>query len=52
MKERVGDKKLIIIRVAVTGIDDHNIRFYSQMLSTAAINTSNTIRTQTGAAER
>jgi len=52
MKERVGDEKLIIIRVAVRGINDHNIRFYSQMLSTAAINTSNTIRTQTGAAER
>jgi len=27
------------------------IRFYSQMLCTAAINTSNTTRTQTGAAE-
>ena len=49
MKERVGDKKLI--SVAVRGINDH-IRFYSQMLCTAAINTSNTTRTQTGAAER
>ena len=51
MKERVGDEKLIIISVAVRGISGH-IRFYSQMLCTAAINTSNTIRTQTGAAER
>jgi len=51
MKERVGDEKLIIISVAVRGIKDH-IRFYSQMLCTAAINTSNTTRTQTGAAER
>ena len=41
MKERVGDEKLIIISVAVIGINDH-IRFYSQMLCTAAINTSNT----------
>jgi len=48
MKERVGDEKLIIIRVAVRGINDH-VRFYSQMLCTAAINTSNTTRTQTGA---
>ena len=47
-KERVGDEKLIIISVAVRGINDH-IRFYSQMLCTAAINTSNTTRTQTGA---
>jgi len=47
--KRVGDEKLIIIiSVAVTGINDH-IRFYSQMLCTAAINTSNTTRTQTGA---
>jgi len=38
MKERVGDEKLIIISVAVRGINDH-IRFYSQMLCTAAINT-------------
>jgi len=30
MKERVGDEKLIIISVAVTGINDH-VRFYSQM---------------------
>ena len=52
MKERVGDEKLIIIiSVAVTGVNDH-IRFYSQMFCTAAINTSNTTRTQTGAAER
>jgi len=51
MKERVGDEKLIIISVAVTGINDR-IRFYSQMLCTAAINTSNTTRTQTSAAER
>jgi len=48
MKERVGDEKLIIISVAVRGINDH-IRFYSQMLCTAAINTSNMTRTQTGA---
>ena len=48
MKERVGDEKLIIISVAVRGINDH-MRFYSQMLCTAAINTSNTTRTQTGA---
>jgi len=53
MKERVSDKKLLIISVAVRGINDHT-RFYSQMLctATAAINTSNTTRTQTGAAER
>ena len=51
MKERVGDEKLITISVAVRGIKDH-IRFYSQMLCTAAINTANTTRTQTGAAER
>ena len=48
MKERVGDEKLIIISVAFRGINDH-VRFYSQMLCTAAINTSNTTRTQTGA---
>ena len=49
----MGDEKLIIISVAVRGINDH-IRFYSQMLCAAAIaiNTSNTTRTQTGAAER
>ena len=47
----VGDEKLIIISVAVRGINDH-IRFYRQMLCTAAINTSNTTRTQAGAAER
>ena len=46
MKERVGDEKLI--SVAVRGINDH-IRFYSQMLCTYTINTSNTTRTQTGA---
>ena len=51
MKERVGDEKLIIISVAVRVINDH-IRFYSQMLCTAANNTSNTTKTQTGAAER
>jgi len=34
MKERVGDEQLIIISVAVRGINDH-IRFYSQMLCTA-----------------
>ena len=51
MKERVGDEKLIIINVAVRGINDH-IRFYSQMHCTAVINTSNTTRTQIGAAER
>jgi len=45
------DDKLIIISVAVRGINDH-IRFYSQMLCIAAINTSNTTRTETGAAER
>ena len=50
MKERVGEEKLIIITVAVRGINDH-IRFYSQRLCTADINTSNTTRTQTGAAE-
>ena len=47
----MGDEKLLIISVAVRGINDH-IRFYSQRLCTAAINTTNTIRTQTGAAER
>jgi len=53
MKDRVGDEKLIIISVAVRGINDHRpIRFYSQRLCTADINTSNTIRTQTGATER
>jgi len=51
MKERVGDEKLMMISVAVRGINGH-IRFYSQLLCTAAINTSNTTRTQTGAAER
>jgi len=51
MKERVSDEKQIIISVAVRGTNDH-IRFYSQMLCAAAIKTSNTIRTQTGAVER
>jgi len=32
--------------------DNDRIRFYSWMLCTTAINTTNTIRTQTGAAER
>jgi len=31
MKERVGDEKLIIINVAIRGINDH-IRFYHQHL--------------------
>ena len=47
----MGDEKLIIISVDVRGINDH-IRFYSKMLCTAAISTSNTTRTKTGAAER
>jgi len=47
----VGDGKLIIISVIVSGINDR-IRFYSYMLCTTAINTPNTIRTQNGAAER
>ena len=56
LKERVRDEKLIIIGlsvgcVAVRGINDH-IKFYSRMLCTTAINTSNTTRTQTGATER
>jgi len=51
MKERVGDEKLIIIGVAVRDINDR-IGFYSQRLCTAAINTSNTTKTQTGATER
>ena len=42
MKKRVSDEKLIIISVAVRGINDH-IRFYTQMLCTTAINTSNTV---------
>jgi len=44
MKERVGDEKLIIISADVRGINDH-IRFYSQMLCTAAINRPNNKRT-------
>ena len=32
MKERVGDEKLIIIGVAVRGINDH-IRFYKRLVS-------------------
>jgi len=52
MKERVDDGKPIIIRgITVSGINDR-IRCYSEMFCTNAINTSNTIRTQTGAAER
>jgi len=49
MKDTVGDgdEKLIIISVTVRGINDH-----IRLLCTAAINTSNTTRTQTGAAER
>jgi len=47
----VGDGKLIRIIMTVGGINDR-IRFYSSMLCTTAINTSDTIRTQTGAAER
>ena len=43
MNERVGDEKLIIISVAVRGINDH-IRLYSQMFCTAAISTSNFVR--------
>ena len=46
-KEDYG--KLTIISMTVSGIKDR-IRFYSQMLCTTATNTSNTIRTQTGAA--
>jgi len=51
MKERVNDEKLMIISITVSGINDR-IRYYSEMLFTTAIKTSNTIRTQTGAAER
>ena len=48
MKERVCDEKLIIISVAVRVRDINDpIRFYSQRLCTADINTSNTTRTQT-----
>ena len=47
---RMGDEKLIIISAAVRGVNYH-IRFYSQMHCPAAINTSNTTGTQTGAAE-
>jgi len=47
----VGDEKLLVISVPVRDINVH-IRFYSQMLCTAAINISNTTRTQAGAAER
>ena len=49
VKERVGDGKLIIISITVSDINDR-IRFF--VSCTTAINTSNTIRTQTGAAER
>ena len=51
MREKVGDGKLIIISITVSGINDR-IRFYSKMICTTAINTSNRTRTQTGAAER
>ena len=51
MKERVNDKKLMIISITVSGINDR-IRYYSEMLFTTAIKTSNTIRTQTCGAER
>jgi len=44
MKEKVGDEKLIIISVAVRGINDH-IRFYIQMFcrrnTDTAIGTTN-----------
>ena len=36
MKERVGDEKLIIISVAVRGINDH-IRFYNKILQLNAL---------------
>ena len=49
--ERESVMELVTVSITVSGINDH-IRFYSQMLCTAAINISNTIRTQTGAAER
>jgi len=39
VKERVGDEKLIIISITVSGINDH-IRFFSYMLCTTAINSS------------
>jgi len=39
VKERVGDEKLIIISITVSGINDH-IRFFSCMLCTTAINSS------------
>jgi len=53
MKERVGNEKLITISTGmiVSSINDR-IRFYSYMLCTTVINTANTKRTQTGAAER
>ena len=46
----MGDEKLSFISVAVRGINVH-IRFYSEMLCTAAINTSNTTRTRAGEME-
>jgi len=49
--ERESVMELVTVSITVSGINDH-IRFYSQMLCTAAINTSNTTRTQTGATER
>ena len=51
MKERVGDEKLIIISVAVRGINGHKI-LQSKVLYSCHINTSNKTRTQTGAAKR
>jgi len=52
MKERVGDEKLIIISEAVRGINVHIRKILQLNACTAAINTSNTTRTHTGAAER
>jgi len=45
LKERVGGENLIII-ISIS------VRFYSEMLCTTNINTSNTKGTQTGVAER
>jgi len=39
MKERVGDEKLIIISVAVRGINDH-IRFYDLLVQGAEAGSS------------
>ena len=49
VKEWVGGHQIIVVWLLA---DKDRIRFYSWMLCTTAINTSNTIRTQTGAAER